>query len=136
MGSRSRNPPPLFSFFPFFPLLYSPNKPSEARLEPKNKLIQGAKTQTGELHHVYSGHFDEITGVVLVVAPGQQQNMAVTVGLDGTIRRWSLHPAKLEDARRKMAQEAENGGDGEEEGEEKGTLMTEEEERELAELMD
>lgn len=95
--------------------------------------------QTGELHHVYSGHFDEITGVVVLPRLGraQQHNMAVTVGLDGTIRRWSLDPAELEDARRKRETEAENGGDGDEdEGEEKETLMTEEEERELAELMD
>lgn len=67
--------------------------------------------------------------------PGQQRhNMAVTVGLDGTIRRWSLHPADLEDARTRTEKEA---GDADEEEEEKGTtLMTEEEERELAELMD
>lgn len=75
------------------------------------------------------------------LGPGQQHNMAVTVGLDGTIRRWSLRPAELEDARRKKAQEAEEGEEGEgeedgEKGEEKETLMTEEEERELAELMD
>lgn len=88
---------------------------------------------------MYSGHYDEITGVVVLPllgpgpGPGQQRhNMAVTVGLDGTIRRWSLHPADLEDARTRMEKEA---GDGEEE--EKGTtLMTEEEEKELAELMD
>lgn len=96
---------------------------------------------------MYSGHYDEITGVVVLPrsGPGQQQkhNMAVTVGLDGTIRRWSLHPAELEDARRRKEKEADQGTDGdgggdEEEEEEVGkeTLMTEEEERELAELMD
>lgn len=116
-------------------------------------MIERKFFQTGELHHVYSGHYDEITGVVVLPLPlplsgqgqGQQQqhNTAVTVGLDGTIRRWSLHPAELEHARRKMEKEAENGedeGEGEREGEEEGggegILMTEEEERELAELMD
>ncbi|MCJ1462344.1 hypothetical protein MMC07_000944 [Pseudocyphellaria aurata] len=104
------------------------------------------ENQTGELHHVYSGHYDEITGVVVLPRSGQHPQQAVTVGLDGTVRRWSLHPAELEDARRKKEKEAAEGegtdGDGGGGGEEeeavldKETLVTEEEERELAALMD
>lgn len=82
--------------------------------------------------------------VLRLLGSGQHQhqphNTAVTVGLDGTIRRWSLHPAEMEDARRKKAMRAEPGdedeGEAEGEGEEKARLMTEDEERELAELMD
>lgn len=87
----------------------------------------------GFLHHTYSGHFEEITGVVLV------GRAAVTVGIDATIRRWSLLGEDLgrarqeaEDERNGVVKEDEGGG-GEEK--EKEGLMTEEEERELAELM-
>lgn len=64
----------------------------------------------------------------------RQHNMAVTVGLDGTVRRWSLHPGEMEDERGKAGRGGDEGVGDEAQGE--GTLMTEEEERELAELMD
>lgn len=89
--------------------------------------------ETGELHHSYSGHYDEILGVVVL---GQ---MAVTVGLDGTIRRWSLRGGDLEDAIRKKKVEEERVVEVEEEQvlDEKGpNLMTEDEMRELTELLD
>ena len=84
---------------------------------------------TGKLHHIFSGHFEEITGLVLT---GQT---AVTVSIDATIRRWSL---KAEDLRNAV-QEADDANLEAER--EKGVaqpdgLMTDEEERELAELMD
>lgn len=89
--------------------------------------------ETGELHHSYSGHYDEILGVVVL------RQMAVTVGLDGTIRRWSLRRDDLEEAIRKRTAEEERGGEAEEEQvlDEKGpNLMTEDETRELTELLD
>lgn len=89
--------------------------------------------ETGKLHHSYSGHYDEILGVVVL---GQ---MAVTVGLDGTIRRWSLKGDDLEEAIREKKAEEERGGEVEEEQvlDEKGqNLMTEDEMRELMELLD
>lgn len=89
--------------------------------------------ETGELHHSYSGHYDEILGVVVL---GQ---MAVTVGLDGTIRRWSLKGGDLEEAIRKKRVEEERGADVEEEqilDEHGPNLMTEDEMRELTELLD
>lgn len=89
--------------------------------------------ETGELHHSYSGHYDEILGVVVL---GQ---VAVTVGLDGTIRRWSLKDDDLEEAITKKKVEEDRGGEVEEEQvlDEKGpNLMTEDEMRELTELLD
>ncbi|KAL9127229.1 MAG: hypothetical protein Q9217_003846 [Psora testacea] len=85
----------------------------------------------GGLWHTYSGHFDEITGCVLL--PGQR---VVTVGIDRTIRQWSLKGVDLKRARSE-AEDERNGMKKEEPvlGERKGDL-TEEEERELAELMD
>ena len=83
---------------------------------------------SGKLHHTFSGHFDEITGMVLI---GQ---MVVTVSIDATIRRWSLKAEDLGKAVRE-AGEAEKGVEKEEEVEQKKGLITDDEERELAELM-
>ncbi len=89
--------------------------------------------ETGELHHTYSGHYDEILGVVVL------DQMAVTVGLDGTVRRWSLKGHDMEDARKRKNGEEGGEAQGEESGTELegqlGSLITEEEEMELMELM-
>lgn len=84
---------------------------------------------TGELHHVYSGHYEEVTGVL--VLPGAK---AVSVSIDGTIRQWSLNPQDLERAREAAKSEVEE--EVEEKKVEKKFLMTAEEEAELAELME
>ena len=83
---------------------------------------------SGKLHHTFSGHFEEITGMLLT---GQT---VVTVSIDATIRQWSLEAEDLGKATRE-AEEARNGV--EQEQEEKGAqkMMTDDEERELAELM-
>lgn len=102
----------------------------------------------GKIHHTYSGHFDEITGLVLL----EKRAEVVSVAIDGTIRRWSLKKEDLAAARSKAAEEAERrekgedtiddeDGDGKAGGEKaakeaKEGLLTEEEERELAELME
>ena len=86
---------------------------------------------TGKLWHTYSGHFEEVTGCVLV--EGQR---LVTVGIDRTVRQWSLRGDELGKAR-KGAEEQRKGLVREDDVmEEKGGGLTEEEERELAELMD
>ncbi|KAL1969331.1 hypothetical protein VTN77DRAFT_9523 [Rasamsonia byssochlamydoides] len=79
---------------------------------------------TGELFHTYSGHFEEVTGILLV------GSTIVSVSIDATIRRWSLKPADLQRAR----EEAQNKKI-EEEQPKQVSMLTEEEERELAELM-
>lgn len=86
-------------------------------------------SQAGELHHTFSGHYEEVTGLVLV---GQ---MVVSVSIDATLRQWSLKPEDLQKA--KVAQEeAEEGVVKEKQAPGKTPLVTEDEERELAELMD
>ncbi|KAI9869845.1 MAG: hypothetical protein M1830_005032, partial [Pleopsidium flavum] len=81
------------------------------------------------LHHTFSGHSEEVTGLLLL---GQ---IVVSVSIDATIRKWSLKPDEL----RKATLEAEEARKGlaEEKAEPvKKSLMTAEEESELAELMD
>ncbi|EAW07596.1 WD40 repeat domain-containing protein [Aspergillus clavatus NRRL 1] len=81
---------------------------------------------TGQLYHTFSGHFEEVTGLALV------GSTVVSVSIDATIRQWSLSPddllAAVEKARDTKL------GDGEEQTNPE-PLLTEEEERELAELM-
>jgi hypothetical protein len=80
--------------------------------------------QTGDLYHTYSGHFEEVTGLLLV------GTSVVSVGIDATIRQWSLRPTDIQRAR----EETQNTKIEREE-EPKESVLTEEEERELAELM-
>ena len=82
---------------------------------------------SGELACVFDGHFEDVTGLVVV------GSCVVSVSIDGTVRRWSL---KREDVK-KAREESEKGGQAEEEeAAPKTSMLTEEEERELAELMD
>ncbi|KAF2840390.1 WD domain-containing protein [Patellaria atrata CBS 101060] len=83
---------------------------------------------SGELRHTFSGHFEEVTGLLLL---GQ---LVVSISIDATVRRWSLAPEDLRQARLDAERAAK--GEVKEEDKPKESLMTEEEERELAELMD
>ena len=87
---------------------------------------------SGELWHRYEGHFDEITGLVVV------GDRVVSVGIDATIRVWDLGETALGVARRE-AEERRMGMVKEEEEEKIKEVeggLTAEEEAELAELMD
>ncbi|KAL5361806.1 WD40 repeat-like protein [Aspergillus floccosus] len=82
---------------------------------------------TGALYHTFSGHYEEVTGLVL------QGTTMISVSIDGTIRRWSLHP---EDLRVAVERAKKANTDTEEEQTNAGPMLTEEEERELAELLE
>lgn len=85
---------------------------------------------TGRLRHIYDGHYEEVTG--LVVLPGE---VVVSVSIDGTVRTWQLSKSGLEIAI-KEKEEREKGEVKEEKAEvQKKSVMTAEEEAELAELM-
>ena len=81
--------------------------------------------QTGQLYHTFSGHYEEVTGLVLL------GSTVVSVGIDATIRQWSLKPDDLQSA----VEKAKNTTEDEEQQQNPGAVLTEEEERELAELM-
>jgi WD40 repeat protein len=86
---------------------------------------------TGKLWHVYDGHYEEVTG--LVVIDGEKK--VVSVSIDGTVRTWGLGKADLEKARKEREEELK-GLLKEEKAKPKTSLLTAEEEAELAELMD
>lgn len=84
---------------------------------------------SGKLVHVYAGHYEEVTGLCVLAEGGK----VVSVSIDGTVRTWGLGvkdiAKSVEDA------EMELRGEVEEVKPEKKSVLTEEEERELAELM-
>lgn len=83
---------------------------------------------SGKLHHTFTGHFEEITGMLLT---GQT---LVTVSIDATIRQWSLRAKDLGSAVRK-AEEAKIGVEKEVKVAQKRVSITDDEEKELADLM-
>lgn len=86
---------------------------------------------SGKFVFGYQGHYDEITGLVCL-----KGSIVVSVGIDGTIRRWSLKAEDIGRARKEREDE-EKGIEKEAKAlEDKGSLVTEDEEKELAELMD
>ena len=86
---------------------------------------------SGDLVHVFQGHYDEVMALVMF---GQR---CVSVGIDGTVRVWSLKSEDLENARTKQQEDQEVlTADVAAEGNNTESGMTEEEERELAELME
>ncbi|KAF2736834.1 WD40 repeat-like protein [Polyplosphaeria fusca] len=86
---------------------------------------------SGELHHLFEGHYEEVTGIVLL--EGQR---VVSVSIDGTVRRWSLKAAELAKAIKEAEDERAGKIQEVEAGEKQEGLMTVEEEAELAELME
>jgi WD40 repeat protein len=85
---------------------------------------------TGKLFHVYDGHFEEVTGLVLM----DNCRKVVSVSIDGTLRTWPLGRNELEKV--KVERDERVRGVVKEALVTKTSLMTAEEEAELAELMD
>lgn len=102
----------------------------------RDEEVRVWSSASGELACVFSGHFNEVTGLALMPpAQGTRANRVVSVSIDGTLRTWSLDPSEI----KKVREEAElrqKGLEVEEEPEQKESMLTAEEEAELAELMD
>ncbi|KIV98667.1 hypothetical protein, variant [Verruconis gallopava] len=83
---------------------------------------------SGRLLHVYEGHFEEVTGIVV----DEERGRAVSVSIDGTVRTWGLKGEDIKKAKEEAEEKKANGtGDTKKE-----SLLTAEEEAELAELME
>ncbi|KAL8655263.1 MAG: hypothetical protein Q9226_003117 [Calogaya cf. arnoldii] len=90
---------------------------------------------SGDLIKIFDGHYEEVSGLVML------QQRCVSVGIDGTIRLWSLKREELENASAQhekgveIHEAADDISDTQqaEKGQQGG--LTEEEERELDELM-
>ena len=94
---------------------------------------------TGEQWGTWEGHWDEVMGVICL-----DRGRVVSAGIDGTVRVWRLGGEEMEAIRGRVGDGREGGAweeeqvEGEEEKEDEGKEvgMTDDEERELAELMD
>ncbi|KAF2223203.1 WD40-repeat-containing domain protein [Elsinoe ampelina] len=83
---------------------------------------------SGKLICIYTGHFDEVTGLAVV----DRGKKLISVSLDGTLRQWSLD---TEDMKKTMEEREKPLPEAVEEEKKEG-MMTAEEEAELADLMD
>ncbi|KIW68239.1 hypothetical protein PV04_04196 [Phialophora macrospora] len=94
----------------------------------RDENVRVWNTATGDLYHVFTGHYEEVTGLALV------GDLVISVSIDATLRRWSVAPADL----RKAVEEAKHPKLLEQEPEPKPDLgmLTEEEEAELRALME
>ena len=84
---------------------------------------------SGDLVCTYTGHYEEVTGLVLI------GSAVLSVSIDGSIRKWGLSRSDMlrYQADLKRVPDDENSKIG---GETGGSMLTAEEEAELAELMD
>ncbi|PWW74864.1 WD40 repeat-like protein [Tuber magnatum] len=86
---------------------------------------------TGELCHIYDGHIEEVTGLAIV----GKGDMVASISIDGTVRKWSLRPVDMKKAVEEKKLEEQGIKEEPVQGKQEG-FLTQEEERELAELMD
>jgi len=85
---------------------------------------------TGVLHHTFSGHFEEVTGLCLI------GDVVVTVSIDATVRQWSLAPGELKKAREEVANPNVMEDEEEVAKKDSGPVLTAEEEKMLQEMME
>ncbi|KAI4747992.1 WD40 repeat-like protein [Aureobasidium sp. EXF-12298] len=103
----------------------------------RDEEVRVWNSASGELACVFSGHFNEVTGLALMPpVQGSRASRVVSVSIDGTLRVWTLDPAEMKKAQEEYERQR-NGIQVEEEPEvKKESMLTAEEEAELAELMD
>ncbi|KAH0285588.1 WD domain-containing protein [Aureobasidium namibiae CBS 147.97] len=103
----------------------------------RDEEVRVWNSSSGELACVFSGHFNEVTGLALMPpAQGSRASRVVSVSIDGTLRVWTLDPAGMKKAQEEYERQ-QNGIEVEKEPEvKKESMLTAEEEAELAELMD
>ncbi|KAH7320245.1 WD40-repeat-containing domain protein [Stachybotrys elegans] len=89
---------------------------------------------SGKLYCTLEGHFEEVTDLVMLRDALGRPAKICSVSIDNTIRTWPLAKTELDEVVKKM-QEPEKPK-GEETKDNNGSMLTAEEEAELAELMD
>ena len=83
---------------------------------------------TNQIRHIFTGHFEEVTGLAL------SGDLLISVSIDGTLRRWSLAPQDLKKAI-EAAEEPDLAKDNPEPDTDLG-MLTAEEEAELRAMME
>ena len=96
----------------------------------RDEEVRVWEMSSGKLVCTYSGHYEEVTGLVAI---GKKK--VVSVSIDGTLRQWSLDRKDMVTWQEERAKEALSGEAAENEKKAGGSMLTAEEEAELAELM-
>lgn len=99
---------------------------------------------TGKCIGVLEGHYEEVTGLAIIEvqdpSTGKMVKSLVSVSIDGTIRRWPLHREGIAQVIKEIEHDKERVAIGmdvpKSDNKENGPQLTEDEERELAELME
>jgi len=94
----------------------------------RNEDVKVWDRASGKLWHVYEGHYEEITGLLVM----DEEKKVVSVSIDGTVRTWGLGKDDLVKARKEREEKPKEVV---KEPEVKKSLLTAEEEAELADLM-
>lgn len=94
----------------------------------RDENIKVWNRSTGQLQHVYDGHYEEVTGLLML-----PDKRALSVSIDGTVRTWELSTSAFEKATKDK--EDESNRSSKETTTKEGSVLTAEEEAELAELM-
>ena len=95
----------------------------------RDEEVRVWSASSGDLVCTYSGHYEEVTGLVL------SGNGVVSVSIDGTVRKWGLANEDMAKYEEEVKKEAA-GMQKEEKGGREGSMLTAEEEAELKELME
>jgi WD40 repeat protein len=90
---------------------------------------------SGKLYCSLEGHFEEITDLILLRNAQGSPEKVCSVSIDRTVRTWPLQQRDLDDTMKKI-EEAKEPSPKEEEETAAESLLTAEEEAELAELME
>ncbi|KAG5996122.1 hypothetical protein E4U52_007286 [Claviceps spartinae] len=93
---------------------------------------------SGKLYCTLEGHYDEITDLVLLRSSHGTPEKVCSVSIDGTIRTWPILKAQLDDVVRQIEvfKQPKKEGEADAVAAAGESLLTAEEEAELAELMD
>ncbi|KAL2865362.1 WD40 repeat domain-containing protein [Aspergillus lucknowensis] len=91
----------------------------------RDEEIRVWNRSTGQLYHTFSGHYEEVTGLALV------GSILASISIDATVRQWSLKAEDLQNAVARATKPPADEQPGKPE-----SMLTEEEERELAELLE
>lgn len=95
----------------------------------RDEEVRVWEISSGKLVCTYSGHFEEVTALVAVGG-----KKVASVSIDGTLRQWSLDRGDMTKFQEDLAREI-NGEGAEREKKGGESMLTAEEEAELAELM-
>ncbi|USW53065.1 Putative WD40/YVTN repeat-like-containing domain superfamily [Septoria linicola] len=96
----------------------------------RDEEVRVWEISSGKLVCTYTGHYEEVTALVAV---GGRE--VVSVSIDGTVRQWSLERKAMLEFEEELKKEEVSGESAENEKKAAGSMLTAEEEAELAELM-